>query len=224
VDLLAVSLDTLESGKGDTLLGASGAHARVLRNLDLAAGLRRTHRFSLCVIACILPDTIDDAHAVLDYALERGIGFAPAPASAGTTPVAGLAGNPSYVALIDRLIDLKRAGHPILGSRVLLEGLRQFRGYRCLPTLLARVKPDGDLLYPCSKRFTTAGNLIETGDYDRAVAEGVCRYGRIGHCAHHCHDGCYMDYSLLVQKPFRLLEELWIRAVRQPRRRRARRR
>ena len=219
VDILAVSLDTLDSGKGDAVMGMTGAHQRILRNLDLACDLRRIHRFSLCVIACILPNTLDDVNAVLDYALERGIRFAPAPASGGTTPVPGLAGNPRYEAFIGRLIELKRAGHPILGSLAFLEALQHFRPYRCLPTLLARVKPNGELLYPCSKLFTTAGNLLEDGDYDRTAAEGVGRHGPIGHCSRHCHDGCYMDFSLLAQQPGRLLQEVWLRIVRQPWRR-----
>jgi pyruvate-formate lyase-activating enzyme len=213
VDILAVSLDTMDSTKGDALMGKTGAHAQVVQNVERLANRRQSRPFQLCVVACILPETIADANAVVDFALARGIGFAPAPASAGTTPVAGLAGNPQYLAFIDRLIVLKRAGHPILGSLALLDGLRRFRTYRCLPTLLARVKPDGELLYPCSKLYQSAGSLLEYGDYDRTVAEGVRRHGPIGQCGQHCHDGCYMDYSLLVQEPIRLLDEIWRRAV-----------
>ena len=216
VDVLAVSLDTLDSQQGDRILGVAGAHQRVLRNIDLAAGLQRPQRFALCLIACITPDTIDNACAVLDFALERGLGFAPAPASGGVAPVPGLAGHPRYEAIIRRLIGLKRSGFNILGTPAYLEAILHFTPYRCLPTLLARVKPNGELLYPCSKYYTTAGNLLEVGDYDRTVSEGVRRYGPIGSCSRHCQEGCYLDYSLLVQKPRYLLEELWLRGIRAP--------
>jgi MoaA/NifB/PqqE/SkfB family radical SAM enzyme len=219
VDVLAVSLDTLDSRQGDRILGAAGAHERVLRNIDLAAELQRAHRFALCLIACITPDTIDDACAVLDFAMERGLGFAPAPASGGVAPVPGLTGNPRYEALIRRLIGLKQAGFNILGTPAYLETILHFTPYRCLPTLLARVKPNGELLYPCSKFYTAAGNLLEVGDYDRTVSEGVRRYGLIGSCSRHCQEGCYLDYSILVQNPRYLLEELWLRGVRAPVRR-----
>jgi MoaA/NifB/PqqE/SkfB family radical SAM enzyme len=222
VDVLAISLDTLDSAKGDAILGVPGAHQRVLRTIEMAAALQRECRFTLCLIACILPEAVADAEAVLDHALRLGVGFAPAPASGGTAPVPGLAGNARYQGLIRRLLDLKRSGFNILGTPAYLEGILHFTPYRCLPTLLARVKPNGELLYPCSKAYTSAGNLLEVGDYERTVAEGERRYGPIGSCARHCQEGCYMDYSLLVLQPRHLLEELWLRGVRAPFRRCAR--
>ncbi len=224
IDRLMISLDTMDHGRGDRMLGRPGVHRRIVRNVQLAAGLRRRKRFKLQLNVCITPENVADAHDVIDFALEHNIGFAAVPEIRGFYPADGLVENAEYEALIRRILDLKRRGCDVAGSMLYNQGIRRFDDYRCQPTLLARVRPNGDLIYPCNKRDTAGGNLLQTADYGAAVEQGSRLHGPVPDCDNRCHAGCYMDFSLLVQKPWWLLHELYLALVRRPFFSRARRR
>jgi len=209
-DILMISLDTLDEAKADAMMGApSGTLRRILDNVELAAAARRTQRFKLYFNICITPANVSDVHDVLDFALERSIGFTPLPEIVAHYPRAGLKDNPDYEGLIDRILALKRAGADVLGTSAYLTGIRGFDAFHCLPTLLARVWPNGDLCYPCQKLHTVGGNLLELGSLERAVDEGIRRHGPLPTCDNRCHVGCYMDFSMAIQHPGMLVREGW---------------
>lgn len=211
--MIMVSLDTMDHARGDHLMGApEGTHERILRNVDRLIEERRRRGFRLYFNVCITPDNVADVHDVIDFALERRVGFTPLPEVVGVHPREGLRDNDAYRGLVDRIVALKRAGADILGTLGYLGGIRDFDHYDCLPTLLARVWPDGSLMYPCQKLHKVGGNLHELGDYDAAVDEGIRRHGDLPRCADaRCHVGCYMDFSMAVQRPSLLLREAWCR-------------
>lgn len=209
-DMLMISLDTLDEAKSDAMMGARpGTLRRILANIDLACQARDRHGIKLYFNIVITPDNVADVHGVLDYCLERGIGFTPLPEVVAFYPRDGLHGEPGYEALIGRIIELKKAGFDILGTMGYLEGIRDFADYHCLPTLLARVWPNGDLCYPCQKLHKVGGNLLDLGDYKKAVDEGRRRHGQLPRCDKRCPVGCYMDFSMCVQRPHLLLREAW---------------
>lgn len=210
VDMLVVSLDTLDSAKGDRMLGSPGVHRRVRKNVELAGDLRRRWGFKLYLSCCIGPDTVDDAGEVLDFAVRQRIGFTPVPVIRGFYPARELVGNPKYEALIQRTIELKRRGGDVLGTMLYLRAIQRFDKFRCQPTLLARVRPNGDVLYPCNMLNTSGGNLLTLGDYRLAIDEGYRRHGSIPLCDNRCHLGCYLDFSLLVQRPWALFYEAYL--------------
>jgi MoaA/NifB/PqqE/SkfB family radical SAM enzyme len=215
IDFLMVSLDTLDSEKADEIMGVPGAHRRILSNLERAAKLQKKHGFSLHVIATITADRIDDTHQVLDWAHARNIGFAPQPANDRGVPFPGLEGNPKYTALIDRIIRLKKSGHKIAGTLAYLGGLREFSRYRCDPMLLGRLKPNGEHVYPCSIRYQTSKSLLDTGDYHRLLKDCRIHHG-LDDCDKSCKEGCYMEMSLLVRKPWHGVWDAWIMGVMRP--------
>ncbi len=209
-DMIMISLDTLNEEKADRMMGAkAGTLKKILSNIELAAAARKKHKFKLYFNICITPDNIEDVHEVLDYALELNIGFTPLPEVVAIYPQEGLKDNPAYEQLIDRVINLKQSGCDVLGTMAYVGGIRHFDNYRCLPTLLARVWPNGDLLYPCQKLHKVGGNLLELGDLSLAVDEGIRKHGPIPNCDNRCHVGCYMDFSMAVQQPSLLLREGW---------------
>lgn len=221
VDFALVSLDTLDSGRAQRMYGRSGVLEKILENLELAAGLQEEKRFRLYAVVCLTPGNLADALRVVDFALERGIGVTLSPEVRGWTPAAGLLGNPEYEAVVDRLIALKRSGADVLGSFPFYEGVRSFEPFDCEPTLLCRVKPNGDLIYPCNRQSVEGVNLLALGGYEPAIREAIERWGPPATCPHSCHEGCYLDFSALVAKPWRLAQEAWLQALRQPRARRS---
>jgi MoaA/NifB/PqqE/SkfB family radical SAM enzyme len=222
VDMLYVKLDTLDLDQGDRLLGRPGAQQRILSNVAWAAEHGPPRGCRVCLGCCVTSDTIAAAGRVLDFAVEHNLGFSPMPAICGVYPDPGLKGNPEYEALIQRAIDLKRAGFDVPGSMPYLRGLQRFRKFRCQPTLLARIRPNGEVLYPCGRIGTAGGNILTLGSLPRALDEGVRRHGPIPNCDNRCHFGCYMDFSLLVQHPWTLLYEAYLELKRRARRRRVR--
>ncbi|MBI4668957.1 MAG: radical SAM protein [Elusimicrobia bacterium] len=209
--ILMISLDTLNEAKADLMMGGKqGVFRRIISNIELAAKMRQDYDFKLYFNVVITPDNIADVHDVIDYCLKNRIGFTPLPEVVAVYPREGLRGNVKYEELIERIKNLKKAGGDILGTMGgYLSGLKHLDKYHCLPTLLARVWPNGDLLYPCQKMHKVGGNLLELGDYTKAVDEGRRRHGPLPSCDNRCHVGCYMDFSQCVQRPSILLGEAW---------------
>ncbi|MBI4861400.1 MAG: radical SAM protein [Candidatus Riflebacteria bacterium] len=208
--ILMVSLDTLDEARSDRMMGApAGTFRRIMKNVELACEARKSHGIRLYFNVVVTPDNVADVHDVIDFCLERSIGFTPLPEVVGFYPREGLKGNPDYEALIDRMVELKRSGCEVLGTMGYIRGVKRFDSYRCLAPLLARVWPNGDLCYPCQKLHKVGGNLLALGDYSKAVDEGVARHGPIPECDNRCHVGCYMDFSMCIQRPGLLLEEAW---------------
>jgi MoaA/NifB/PqqE/SkfB family radical SAM enzyme len=212
VDLLMVSLDTLDQDKADRIYRRGPGVARqICDNLERAVTEQRRLGFRLYLNICITPETVDDVAAVIDYAIDRGVGFTALPMLRAAYAAHELVGDPRYEALITRMIRLKREGFPVMGTLPYLEGIRAFRRFRCLPTLLLRVKPNGHVLYPCNKIDGDAGSLLEPGGYSAALRRGAARHGALPRCDARCHDTCYMDFSLCVQHPSLLLAEGYYR-------------
>jgi len=211
-NIVMISLDTLNEQKADLMMGVKpGTFQRILDNIKLASHMRKKYGFKLYFNIVITPDNISDVHEVLDFCLRNKIGFTPLPEVVGVYPREQLKGNAEYEELVSRILILKKAGCDILGTAGYLEGIKRFEDYRCLPTLLARVWPNGDLLYPCQKLHKVAGNLLKLGDYSKAIDEGRRRHGPLPHCDNRCHVGCYMDFSMCVQQPRLIIREVFHR-------------
>jgi MoaA/NifB/PqqE/SkfB family radical SAM enzyme len=211
VSILTISLDTLDPGRGRELYRARGVTERVVENVEHVIGQQRTRGFALYLSLTITPRNLSDAHTVIDFAVARRVGIMPTPALVGRSLPAALHRSAEYQALIVRLMRLKRGGYPVLGTMAYLRRLRDLAPFRCLPTLLARIRPDGRLLYPCNKINLEGGDLLALGDYNAAGDEARARHGERLTCDASCAEGCYMDFSLVVQRPSLLLEEAFYR-------------
>jgi MoaA/NifB/PqqE/SkfB family radical SAM enzyme len=219
VDMFLVSLDSLDTERAARMLGRKGALEKIVENVTAAAKLQEEKRFKIYVVICVTRENIPDAHGVIDFALERNIGVTISPEVRGWVPAEGLKGNAQYEAFVDRIIALKRSGADVLGSIPFFQGVRAFDQFDCDPTLLCRVKPNGDLIYPCNRQGAEGINLLTLGSYEKALAVAEEKCGRIGKCPHSCHEGCYLDFSAMVQQPWRLFQEAWIQGVLRPLRR-----
>lgn len=213
VDLLLVSLDTLDESKAETLYRRGpDVIRRVRENIEqlLVPRLRRVQTY---LSICVTPETVADVPAVVDYALAQGLGFTFTPVLRGACIDAGLAGSPAYRAILDAAIRHKRRGAAVMGTLAYLRGLRDRSPFVCRPLLLMRVKPNGALLYPCNKLDHEGGNLLALGSYRAAVAASLRVHGGLPTaCGTRCHEGCYMDVSLMVQRPWLVLQEAYFRA------------
>ena len=86
---------------------------------------------------------------MLQFAMDRGLGFQLSPEIVGTTVNPALRDNEAYRQLIDRTLEMKRSQRGVLGVPEYLVGIRDFSAFRCYPLLMPVIRPDGCMYYPC---------------------------------------------------------------------------
>ena len=204
VDALIISLDSLDREKSDRLWNRSGATDRVIDLLERLAG--RTHP-SVMVNSVIMPENIDDLPDVLEFCRAKGIAFSAGPALDRTRPVPGLAGNPRYRKLLERILQAKRDGAKIAATVDYLKAVRHFRPFQCHPLLVWRVYPDGELVYPCSRLNRTIGSLVHGEDPISLLKQAAGGEWFDPRCGENCPLSCYMDASYAVSQPLVSLRE-----------------
>ncbi len=208
IDILMVSFDTLDLKKADRRFGTkTGVSKKIFENIILAKSLSAKVGFKLFFNVCITPDNVEDVDRVVDFCVANDIGFVPLPAREKLYPGAGLRNNNCYKKLIRRIKRLKLSGFPVLGTMGYLDGIENFSRYRCHPTLLIRIQPDGNILYPCNKLNNVGGNILKLKSYRRALDYSIKKFGDFSHCQHSCQVSCYMNFSLLVENPMSAIED-----------------
>src|SRR6266550_388701 len=205
IDYLVISLDSPHEGRSDDLINLSkgGQTARVKRNIQVAKDYRREQKlkFDFIINTVIFPETIDDAWDVFEYCLANDFYWTPMPYIVGKYPNPGLIDKPRWQQLIDEVSRAKRKGARVYGNLEALRTIRDFKRFECYPTTHAIVHPHGDIFYPCSPLNLVAGNLLEIGDYFKAMELGERKHGPIPYCDARCHVGCYTEGSTAVTHP-----------------------
>ncbi len=213
---LMVSLDTLDLTRRAATWGTTTTTAqRIEANIIEAARRQQTAAFRLVVNCVVTPETLAQAEDVLTFCLEHGALFSFSPQSANNWPRYALLVSQPYRDFVDRLITLKRAGGPILGSLAYLRTVRDFMPYACYPMLAPRVLVDGSLAYPCrpieregDAHGGHAVNLLRAGSWREAIRQAVQRYGLPPSTCGSCYQQCYIEPSLMQARPWDLLWEL----------------
>jgi MoaA/NifB/PqqE/SkfB family radical SAM enzyme len=217
LDRLVISLDSLDAARWGQIIGLGTQAAQsIIDTLDNLTEQRGEQPFELVVNCVVTPETLADAGDVLDFCLEHRLAFAFSPQSFNNWPRYELLTTAAYRAFVERVIAAKKQGHPILGSLDYLCLARDFQPYRCYPTLVPRVLPNGDLIYPCrpiERGQTGHGgrpcNLTRTTSWDEAVTLATYTFGPPPETCTSCFQQCYAEPSLLQAQPLRLLRE-WL--------------
>jgi len=209
LDMLVVSLDSLEHGRFDSVLVQNRAQIRTLiDNVRWAARLQRERRFTLSITSVVTPGRVDEARRVRDFCFEIGAQFAAQHLSIGRLPSAELDSDPEFHAFMEELIADKRRGLPISGSELYLRRTRTMEPYACTPTVAPHVDWRGRLAYPCRELpHHIQVDMLAAGSYAAAFAEAKRRYGPPPSDCSRCGERCYVELSMLVRKPTALARE-----------------
>ncbi|HEY3355876.1 MAG TPA: radical SAM protein [Polyangia bacterium] len=207
---LVFSLDTLDHARADAWFGVgTGALARILDTIERAR--RDPGRASIIISSVVTPDNLDDLDAVADYARARGFRFAACPQLVGVKAHPALTADPRYRRFYDGLIARKRRGDDIQGTVPYLEAMRDLRRFRCRPFTMLVVAPEGEVFYPCLELGHYAGNLRSCPDLHALRRAGERLHGPQPDCDVRCHSACALGFSVLLERPWQVVGEGWLR-------------
>jgi MoaA/NifB/PqqE/SkfB family radical SAM enzyme len=183
---LVVSLDALSTDPTNPL-SKPAALPKVLENLQLAKKLLGSPR-RITISTVIEEWNIGQVAKLLDWCGEQGFVFAAQSAQMEKMPNLALLKNPEYHALVDKIIERRRAGaQPINGTPRTIETLLRFKEFQCFPTMFPRVYPNGDVFYPCEPLRKIAGNILRDGSLRKIFARGKKLHGDIPPCQGVCY-------------------------------------
>ncbi|MEO8354544.1 MAG: DUF3463 domain-containing protein [Chloroflexota bacterium] len=214
LDRLIISLDSADP-QALNMVSVPDAYAdTVIANARQAASLQQTQYFKLIINAVITPETLAGMDKLLAFGMENNAQISFSPQSVNNLPRYELVTSAEYRAFIERVIQLKRQGAPILGSNSYFKTLLDQTPYECYPTLVPRIMPDGWLAYPCrpmekagSEQGGRAVNLLDVQTWDEAWRIAKEKYGEAPTSCVSCFQQCYAEPSLMQAHPFEYLTE-----------------
>jgi len=209
---LVVSVDTLDAAKADAWFGRGpGVLVEVVASLDAALAMPG-RRFEVVISAVVTPGNLDDLMEVYRWSQARGCRFAACPQLEGIKAHPALAEDPRYRAFYDLLLRDKRGGANIQGTVPYLTQMRDLSRFRCRPSALLVVSPQGHVFHPCLERGQFAGNLLEEPDLHALRKAGRARFGPQPDCGTCWHSACALGFASLLAHPWSLVPETWRQA------------
>ncbi|HSO12704.1 MAG TPA: radical SAM protein [Anaerolineales bacterium] len=214
LDHLIISLDSADP-QALNMVSVPDAYAEtVIANAREAASLQKKYHFKLILNAVITPATLPGMDKLLAFCTENHVRISFSPQSVNNLPRYELVTSPAYRAFIEKVIQLKKQGAPILGSFSYFKMLLDQTPYECYPTLVPRILPDGWLAYPCRPMEKAGGeqggravNLLNVQTWDEAWRIAKGRYGEAPTSCVSCFQQCYAEPSLMQARPFEYLAE-----------------
>jgi MoaA/NifB/PqqE/SkfB family radical SAM enzyme len=211
---LIISLDSTDP-QALGMVSVPDAYAEtVIANAREAASLQREHHFKLILNAVITPETLPSMDKLIVFCVENNAHISFSPQSVNNLPRYELVTSPAYRAFIEKIIERKQQGAPILGSVSYFKTLLNQIPYECYPTLVPRIMPDGWLAYPCRPMEKAGGeqggravNLLSMNTWDEACAISKKRYGEAPTSCVSCFQQCYAEPSLMQAHPLEYLSE-----------------
>lgn len=211
---LVISLDSLDPSAWTALNMPKSYAESILDIVGDTAKLQQKHKFNLILNTVITPENLGNdlntsaLDKLIEFCVQNKIWISFSPQSVNNWPRYELTVSPVYQAFIQKLIQLKRAGAPIMGSMTYLKTLTNLVPYDCYPTLIPRILPGGDLEYPCRPIAKAGGeqggreiNLLDFSSWREAWAAASQRYGTPPSACNSCFQQCYAEPSLMQSQP-----------------------
>ncbi len=197
-DLLVLSLETFDEEKCARVIGRPLETARrLLRGLDDALRLTRKLKKKLVVSTVVMPDNVGDVGTILRWCLAEKVVFQVAPQMVGTRPPQALYGNAAYREALQAVIEAKRRTGLVVGALGYLENVRDLRSAPCHPLLLADVRPDSGLYYPCIELKYAKQKVLQHGSLEAAQEASRREFGPVpADCGDRCQIFCHMALSM----------------------------
>ena len=164
MDIIIVSVDGLNTALMDKVYQVEQCR-RVLTNVLTLRKLQSLVGFKLVVNTVIMPETISEAAAVLDWANDLGIWFVPVPVNEASHADSRLLASADYQKLAQTIVQRRQQGYKLVGSAKLLEMLVFGKPYKCFTTLKPHIDFDGHVLWPCKATSNLKPVRVNVLDY-----------------------------------------------------------
>ena len=165
MDVVIISLDGLNKNMLNNLWGVDKAK-QVITNILLMKELQKVVKFKIILNTVILPETIEEAKAVLDFSNDLGVWFVPVPVNFKEKADQNLLENKKYIELANLILTRKKEGHKIIGSEQFLDMLLFNKPYQCINTLKTHVWSDGTLTWPCRSSVNVEPVKLNVMEYN----------------------------------------------------------
>jgi MoaA/NifB/PqqE/SkfB family radical SAM enzyme len=216
IDRLVISLDSTDPALWSSIVQVPIVIAQAILDNVRAYGERQREFGYRLVVNCVLsPETLSGAKQVLDFCAGQGLLVSFSPQAVNNWPRYELLVSPEYKEFLKELVRMKRRGAPILGSAAYLGTLAKLQPFSCYPTLIPRILPNGELLYPCwpiERAGMSHGgrpcNLLEVQSWTEALKIAAEAYGPPPRVCTSCFQQCYAEPSLMQSKPVHLAVEM----------------
>ncbi len=214
LDRLIISLDSVDP-QALNMVSMPDVYAEtVIANISEVALLQKKYHFQLILNTVVTPETLSGMDRLITFCVENNVQISFSPQSINNLPRYELITSPEYRAFIEKLIQLKKQGAPILGSISYFKILLDQTPYECYPTLVPRILPDGWLTYPCRPMEKAGGeqggravNLLHVKTWDEAWQIVKEKYGPAPTSCVSCFQQCYAEPSLMQAHPLEYLAE-----------------
>lgn len=215
---LVVSLDSTDAGFWSAIINVS-LHTtnQILENICRYATMQKQYSYRMILNCVVTPQTLPGARAVLKFCQEHKLLVSFSPQAVMNWPSYDLLVSADYKKFLAEVIEQKQRGAPVLGSLAYLRTLLDFHPYACYPTLVPRVLPGGELVYPCrpiQKENNGHGgepcNLREMHNWGEAMQHAIAEFGPPPLVCSSCYQQCFAEPSLMQSRPFEWLYE-WLR-------------
>jgi MoaA/NifB/PqqE/SkfB family radical SAM enzyme len=214
LDRLILSLDSLDAQVLNRVSVPNAYGETVIANTREVAVLQKKYNFRLILNAVITPETLSGLDKLIAFCTENNTQISFSPQSVNNLPRYELVTSPEYRDFIEKLMQLKKLGAPILGSHSYFDVLLDQTPYECYPTLIPRIMPDGWLTYPCRPMEKAGGeqggravNLLDVQTWEEAWNIARQKYGEAPTSCVSCFQQCYAEPSLMQARPFEYLME-----------------
>jgi MoaA/NifB/PqqE/SkfB family radical SAM enzyme len=204
IDRLIISLDSIDPRTLNTVSVPDAYAETVIENARAAASLQKEHNFKLIINAVITPETLPGMDKLIAFCQGNNAQISFSPQSFNNLPRYELVTSPEYRTFIQKVMELKKQGAPILGSYSYFSILLDQTPYECYPTLVPRIMPDGWLAYPCRPMEKAGGeqggravNLLDVETWQEAWHIAKEKYGDVPTSCVSCFQQCYAEPSLM---------------------------
>lgn len=178
-----------------------------LENLRWGAECARHHGNRVLVNCVLTRDNIDDAEDVVTLCVANQIPFAIVPAIEDNQPSianADVEVREKYQALLRRVIRTKRQ-YPslVVASDAFLNRVMYLGRFACRPSATISIAPTGDILNPCSIKFShLAPHLAPLRDTRDTGLRNVLDFNsRYVECENRCAKACNLEPALAMEHP-----------------------
>ena len=206
---LIASFDVMDENICKEIYGISLTVAKQVKdNIIHCARLQKEKNFIMTINCVVIPETVRYVKDVMNFCFEHSMRFAIVPAELEGGEINNrLFNNKEYQDLIRDIIQAKKDGKPVFGSKKYLETILHFNPFECYPTLTPHIYPNGDLFYPCEPLLKVGGNILAAGSYKTALISGMEKFGSLPFCKNKCYKACYIEPSIFIKNPSLLIEE-----------------